>query len=413
MKKTVIAGITVIALAVVMLALCTLSASDGNAEESLNETTHASKIETADNNPQKAKIEQTSEESEKKIGIADCEITVRDRTYAGKFTEPAVRVKYNGERLVRDVDYTVEYDSTENRGAGKYYLTLTMKNGYEGSARKAYYVLPEGTAFTDIGTKVSSIELHWTECKENADGYEIAYSENGGMTEAQTIFVEDNTDTVYTVEKLPQNGTYYIRIRSYKNAGEEKIYSIWSTIKTVETKKVVVKDGVTYIDGIIIANKTYSLPEDYGSGLDDEALEAFYTMASDAADEGIYLNIVSGFRSYWLQDTIYSNFCAERGVEEADKVSARPGHSEHQTGLAMDINSTWFTFADTAEGKWLASNCYKYGFVIRYPEGKEDITGYSYEAWHIRYLGIELSRELYESGLTLEEYLSITSEYNE
>lgn len=79
----------------------------------------------------------------------------------------------------------------------------------------------------------------------------------------------------------------------------------------------------------------------------------------------------------------------------------------------MDINSTWFTFADTAEGKWLAQNCWKYGFIIRYPEGKEDITGYAYESWHIRYVGTELSTALHESGETLEEHFGITSFYSE
>jgi D-alanyl-D-alanine carboxypeptidase len=89
---------------------------------------------------------------------------------------------------------------------------------------------------------------------------------------------------------------------------------------------------------------------------------------------------------------------------ERDKVSARAGHSEHQTGLAVDINDLEQTFEDTQEGRWLAINSYQYGFILRYPKGKEHITGYDYEPWHFRYLGLELARDVYRSNLTYDEY---------
>ncbi|MBE6680258.1 MAG: D-alanyl-D-alanine carboxypeptidase family protein [Ruminococcaceae bacterium] len=173
-------------------------------------------------------------------------------------------------------------------------------------------------------------------------------------------------------------------------------------------------DGITYVNGILIANKTYALPETFvPNGLHPEAKAAFDQMKSDAAAEGLTLKIVSGYRSYRQQTSTYATFSARDGKALADRYSARPGHSEHQTGLAMDINSVKNSFANTAEGKWLAANCAKYGFILRYPEGKEQMTGYMYEPWHIRYLGCELAEIVTNSGLCLEEFLNITSQYAE
>lgn len=170
---------------------------------------------------------------------------------------------------------------------------------------------------------------------------------------------------------------------------------------------------LTYIDGILVVNKTYALPADYAPGVQSEAQAAFDRMQQDAWAEGLNIWIASGFRSYEYQSGLYSRYVDRSGKAEADRYSARPGHSEHQTGLAFDLNSIEDSFADTAEGKWVAEHCHEYGFIIRYPKGKESITGYIYEPWHIRYLGEEKAESVYSSGLTLEEYLGITSEYDE
>ena len=170
---------------------------------------------------------------------------------------------------------------------------------------------------------------------------------------------------------------------------------------------------LTYIDGILIANKTYARPPDYAPGVNTEAEDAFYKMQAEAHDLGLTLYISSGYRSYDYQAGLYQRYVDRSGKAEADRYSARPGHSEHQTGLAFDLNTISDEFKDTDEGKWVADNCHKYGFIIRYPEEKESVTGYMYEPWHIRYLGVETATAVYESGLCLEEYLGITSEYNE
>lgn len=171
--------------------------------------------------------------------------------------------------------------------------------------------------------------------------------------------------------------------------------------------------GITRINGITVVNKTYSLPSDYAPGVDPEAQAAFDKMQSDAAAEGLNIYISSAFRSYEYQSGLYRRYAERDGAAAADRYSARPGHSEHQTGLAFDLNTIDSSFADTDEGKWVAENCYKYGFIIRYPEGKEDITGFMYEPWHIRYLGEDTAGSVYDSGLTLEEYLGIDSVYAE
>lgn len=172
-----------------------------------------------------------------------------------------------------------------------------------------------------------------------------------------------------------------------------------------------VKNGITYVNGILIANKTYALPASYNPGVDRTAQAAFNEMQAAAAKEGRSLQICSGFRSYTTQKALYERYTKRDGKAAADRYSARPGHSEHQTGLAFDINRASDEFTKTKEAKWLAENCWKYGFIIRYPEGKENITGYMYESWHVRYLGKDLAKKVYDSGLTLEEYLGITSQY--
>lgn len=168
----------------------------------------------------------------------------------------------------------------------------------------------------------------------------------------------------------------------------------------------------TYINGILVVNKTYALPSWYGNGLTPELTNAFNAMRAAAAADGINLWIVSGFRSYATQVATYNQFVANYGQAFADTTSARPGHSEHQSGLAIDVNLVDQSFGSTPEGIWVRDNAQRFGFVIRYPQGKEHITGYMWEPWHLRYLGGDLAATLASSGLTLEEYLGIDSRYS-
>lgn len=182
-------------------------------------------------------------------------------------------------------------------------------------------------------------------------------------------------------------------------------------------------DGVTCFNGIPVVNKSYSVPEFYtpanlvdigdGKKLDSTCYDAFLEMAAYAYEDDVILWVASGYRDYAEQQELYNSYAASDGTEAADRYSARPGSSEHHTGLAIDLNEVSDDFGETPEGKWVVEHCAEYGFILRYPQGKEEQTGYMYEPWHIRYVGVELAQEITASGLCLEEYLGITSEYAE
>lgn len=179
---------------------------------------------------------------------------------------------------------------------------------------------------------------------------------------------------------------------------------------------------LTYINGVLIANKSYSLPADFAPGLDSTCYNQFCKLSNAAAQEGLNIYLSSGFRSYDYQAQIYNNYVeretinnngdAVKGKQIADTYSARPGHSEHQTGLAIDVNQIDDSFIGTPEAIWLENHCHEFGFILRYPQGKQDITGYQYESWHIRYVGTDLATQIHNSGLTLEEYFGIDSYYH-
>ena len=182
----------------------------------------------------------------------------------------------------------------------------------------------------------------------------------------------------------------------------------------------------------ILVNKTHPLPEDYEPadlvpvnipfahvGNDSRnymrrpAAEALETMFRDAEAAGLHPIGVSGYRSYERQKNIYTSNVAVKGEMHTALYSAKPGQSEHQTGLAMDISSPSVQSAlttdveNTPEGRWLRENAAAYGFILRYPAGKEHITGYAYEPWHFRYVGKNLAAYLKKEGLALEEYYQL------
>lgn len=189
-------------------------------------------------------------------------------------------------------------------------------------------------------------------------------------------------------------------------------------------------NGAYYVDNQLIVNKTYALSSDFVPSnthkkitasmdgfckecINNEAYEAWLEMKSDAASLNLNIWIQSGYRSYSYQNDLYNGYVSRKGKAAADKSSARPGHSEHQSGLAFDLNTITTSFKDTAEGKWVNNNCYLYGYIIRFPEGKTNETGYIFEPWHIRYVGKDLAKKLYNNGnwITMESYYGLTSEY--
>lgn len=181
-------------------------------------------------------------------------------------------------------------------------------------------------------------------------------------------------------------------------------------------------DGLTVISGILLVNKNHPLPADYapdytnGAGqstsLQGEAEAAAEAFLAAANAQGNSMYVLSGYRSYNVQASLFANYAAIHGEEKANTFSARAGQSEHQTGLSFDVGDAQHsgynlqTSIDQFPGvQWMMQHCAEYGFILRYPEGKEDITGYQYEPWHYRYVGVEAATAIMASGLTLEEYL--------
>lgn len=175
---------------------------------------------------------------------------------------------------------------------------------------------------------------------------------------------------------------------------------------------------------IMLVNKTYTLEDNYipkdlekveidflPEATEEEhymtksAGKALKKLVQGAEEEGIILKGLSGYRSYETQETLYNYNIEVNGQDYADNYVAPPGASEHQLGEAMDLGAQWgWIYEGCIEAQWLADNAYKYGFCVRYEEGKENITGYNYEPWHVRYVGMDLAKVLYNSGFTLEEY---------
>lgn len=139
-----------------------------------------------------------------------------------------------------------------------------------------------------------------------------------------------------------------------------------------------------------------------------EARIAFEHLSNDAYKDGYKIIAVSAFRDYEYQKNLYNNYVIDKGIKYADACSARAGHSEHQTGLAVDVmgsNNDYNLFNVSPEFEWMVNNAHKYGFILRYPEGKENITGFKYEPWHYRYVGVKTASIIYKKKITLEEYL--------
>lgn len=225
---------------------------------------------------------------------------------------------------------------------------------------------------------------------------------------------EQNTDNPTPIEDKPAEEELTL----------EAAY--FNVVQNMDGKNVIQNPHNT----LALVNKIFGLPDNYIPGdmvrpnvpfsfgeaklekslMRKEAAAALEEMFAGARNDGIELAAVSGFRSYGRQETLFNAEVNRAGEEKALQAVARPGSSEHQTGLSMDISSKTNNFnlneefGRTKEGIWLAHNAHKYGFILRYPRGKENLTGYMYEPWHFRYVGIKSATEMYENDWTLEEY---------
>lgn len=263
-------------------------------------------------------------------------------------------------------------------------------------------------------------------CAINQDSHKS--TQNNQKTTQEEINKNANTDRIANKEEQTENKNTKVEEKS--NDGENSIQ-----LEKKYFNVVAVKDGKEVIQNLdnllILVNKESAyLPDNYvpadlvrpkvrfsfgdqdieKSYMKKDAAKALETMFKQAEFEGIYLFAVSGYRSYKRQTAVFQAEVNAKGKDKAVEAVALPGQSEHQTGLAMDISagSVNYTltqaFEDTDEGKWLRDNAHKFGFILRYPKGKENITKYKYEPWHFRYVGKESAKTIYENNWTLEEF---------
>ncbi|PHE64450.1 peptidase M15 [Bacillus toyonensis] len=235
---------------------------------------------------------------------------------------------------------------------------------------------------------------------------EVGYADHNTLS-------EDLDDRYNSNELSPKKSETNTKKEEVKSTTQTKIdYKTPSSMQVLVNKENGLPNQYEPSD-LVVPNVSFGfegvVEKSYMRKEASNALEQLFKLANK---EGIYLNAISGYRSESRQTKLYKSNVRKDGKTHTDQFSAKPGFSEHQTGLVMDVSSKSFdnqleqSFEHTKEGKWLANNAHKTGFIIRYPKGKEDITGYEYEPWHIRYVG-NIAEDIYNRGITLEEYISI------
>ena len=220
--------------------------------------------------------------------------------------------------------------------------------------------------------------------EENLQRY-LKYKESNSKLDNKQIVIDVNIGLDYPY---------------YENAKESKHLN----------KDYILVNKYNYLTKDYVPNNLETISTTYarsGMKLVKDAKEAYEEMAKDAKKEGYTLIAMSSYRSYTYQVDLYNRYVKKDGKKAADTYSGRPGYSEHQTGLAIDVYNgayDYTNFGKTKEFLWMQKNAHKYGFILRFPEGKEKETGYQYESWHYRYVGKKIAKEIYENDITLEEY---------
>ena len=217
----------------------------------------------------------------------------------------------------------------------------------------------------------------------------------------------------FKVEKLDRylnyyNGDYKDTIVKVNIGLDKEFYEDPNIIKQYSVNVIVNK--YNKLDANLVPTKLIELDKcsDGGQYLAEEAKLAYDKMCTASLKEGLKLGVTSSYRSYESQQNVYASYLKSNGKEYVNQYVATPGYSEHQTGLALDVKSTVSSpFKTTKEYTWMINNSYKYGFILRYPEDMENITGYSPEAWHFRYVGEEIAKYIYDNKITYEEYCAM------
>ena len=332
-----------------------------------------------------------------------------------------------------DGSYKVHVDTASHKGdAGTYSVHLYyMLNGKRTYITETKATVPQATE--------SHVTGKLTINNQTSNGFDVVVTNvSGGGKEVKEVRVPIWSDkngqddlTWYHADKQ-SDGSYKVHVDTASHKGDAGTYSVHlyymlngkrtyitetkATVPQVTESQVTGKltnNGSYYsvrgkYDDIIIVNKKHGLSKDYNPGENPTAKAAFVRLRDDMINQGLNVGrSYSGFRSYDYQKTLYDNYVSRDGQAAADRYSARPGYSEHQTGLVFDLtDKSGNLLEDSRASQWLKDNAHNYGFIVRFQAGKEASTGYMSEAWHIRYVGKE-AKDIHDSGLSLEEYFGI------
>ena len=329
-----------------------------------------------------------------------------------------------------DGSYKVHVDKASHKGdAGTYSVHL-------------YYMLDgKRTYITETTATVpeSQVTGKLTIDNQTSNGFDVVVTNvSGGGKEVKEVRVPIWSDkngqddlTWYHADKQ-SDGSYKVHVDKASHKGDAGTYSVHlyymldgKRTYITETTATVPQSNESHVTGkltnngsyysvrgkyddIIIVNKKHGLSKDYNPGENPTAKAAFVRLRDDMINQGLNVGrSYSGFRSYDYQKTLYDNYVSRDGQAAADRYSARPGYSEHQTGLVFDLtDKSGNLLEDSRASQWLKDNAHNYGFIVRFQTGKEASTGYMPEAWHIRYVGKE-AKDIHDSGLSLEEYFGI------
>ncbi|HFR3767125.1 TPA: LD-carboxypeptidase LdcB/DacB [Streptococcus suis] len=280
--------------------------------------------------------------------------------------------------------------------------TVTPATTQTETAEASLKLAPQGTyTFTErVGVK--------REAKMTSP--DVAFYDKGMKVNYDKVITADNHQWLSYISF--SGGRSYIPVAKLTDKADKPAVSNLSTETQANQAKLTFNGQYYSVDGkygpVIIVNKQHGLASTYNPGENPTARNAYQNLRNDMIRQGFNVGkAYSGFRSYETQQTLYLNYVQRDGQAAADRYSARPGHSEHQTGLAFDLtDASGALLTNSRAEQWLKDNAHKYGFVVRYLPGKEAVTGYMSEPWHLRYVGKE-AKDIYQSGLTLEEYYGI------
>ena len=332
-----------------------------------------------------------------------------------------------------DGSYKVHVDTASHKGdAGTYSVHLY----YMLDGKRTYITETTATVPQITETQVTG---KLTISNQTSNGFDVVVTNvSGGGKEVKEVRVpiwsdKDGQDdlTWYHADKQ-SDGSYKVHVDTASHKGDAGTYSVHlyymlngKRTYITETTATVPQSNESHVTGkltnngsyysvrgkyddIIIVNKKHGLSKDYNPGENPTAKAAFVRLRDDMINQGLNVGrSYSGFRSYDYQKTLYDNYVSRDGQVAADRYSARPGFSEHQTGLVFDLtDKSGNLLEDARASQWLKDNAHNYGFIVRFQAGKEASTGYMPEAWHIRYVGKE-AKDIHDSGLSLEEYFGI------